>query len=523
MARYKTLRNALLRWDRLLSAVILGLPFVLMMGFGFIWLIQNGWLLWFLLFSATASLLVVFTRWWTIRQTTKNLPTLSSKPDLAVNADPDWLPREREAFEEVRRHIEKLTAEIQEWERLPGHAFDVVNRISRHLGGEESTALHFTVPEALLLVERTTSRYRQHLLSKVPFSDQISIATLHWLWLRRDKFALMVKLADSGRRVFRLAINPTRGVMQELEKLIASGNANYLTADMVGTIQALFLEEVAFTAVELYSGRLKFSDSELLKIQLETTESDRSRLAQPDEPLRILLVGQISAGKSSLLNALMEVELAETDTAPTTSGLITYEADVNSIPCHFIDSKGLDGSERNRKELFEQLVQSDMILWLIRADRPSREPDIQLKRIFDEWYAEHPTHRKPELIAIATCMDLLSVVWPYSENHLPDHLQAKFADVVVRIGKDLDGIVPIPISSIEPQWNLEAVFSAIESHIGAALMVQRNRRRMKASKTNSLLNQAKRGSRGIKKTAHLLGGKMVKREYSRRSSKAKNS
>src|SRR5690606_34232572 len=212
-------------------------------------------------------------------------------------------------------HIEEITENGVAWEALREHALDVVNRIARSMG-EERTALDFTLPEALLLVEHTTARYRRLMRDKVPFSDQVSISTLYWLWSRRERLSKIWPLADRGRRVARMALNPARSVLLEVEQLVSGGNSTFLTVQMMGTMQAVLLEEVAYSAVELYSGRLRFSDAELLDIQLSASEADRTRLAKPDEPLRILLVGQISAGKSTLLNALLETDRAETDVAP---------------------------------------------------------------------------------------------------------------------------------------------------------------------------------------------------------------
>lgn len=508
------LRRALLRWDRLLSAVVLGLPFTLMAVLGFLWLLEHGWMVWFVAFSLGLAVLLTGARWLAQRKVARNSPSSPEREKgetdervdhLAVTADPDWLPHERQAFIDVCGHIEKITAAGVEWESLRGHALEVVNRIARSMG-EERTALDFTLPEALLLLEHTTSRYRRLMRDEVPFTDQVSISTLHWLWSRRERLSRIWTLADWGRRAARMALNPTRSILLEIEQVVAGGNSSFLTVQMMGTMQAVLLEEVAYSAVELYSGRLRFSDAELLDIQLGNSERDRARLAKPDEPLRILLVGQISAGKSTLLNALLEGEQAETDVAPTTPGLVTYQADVNGVPCHFLDSRGLDGSRRNREKLCEEMVDSDMIIWLIRADRPAREPDLQLKRAFDAWFNANPSRRKPVIIALATCMDRLAEGWPWPEHNLPQAVCERFAHVVDVIAQDLDGLKPRPVSSTSPFWNIESITSAIEAHLSEALMVQRNRRRAEATgKRGSILGQARRGGRQIVSMARLYG------------------
>lgn len=506
------LRRALLRWDRLLSAVVVGLPFTLMSVLGFLWLLEHGWLIWFVSFSLGLAVLLTVARWLARRKVTRSSASSPQGEHLAVAADPDWLPHEREAFVEVCLHIEKITEEGVAWESLREHALDVVNRIARSMG-EERTALDFTLPEALLLVERTTVRYRRLLRDKVPFSDQVSISTLYWLWSRRERLSRIWTVADWGRRVARMALNPTRSLLLEIEQVVAGGNSSFLTVEMMGTMQAVLLEEVAFSAVELYSGRLRFSDAELLDIQLAASDADRTRLAKPDEPLRILLVGQISAGKSTLLNALLEGEQAEIDAAPTTPGLVTWQADVNGVPCHFLDSQGLDGSRRNREQLCEEMVDSDLIIWLIRADRPAREPDLQLKKVFDAWFIANPSRRKPVIIALATCMDRLAEGWPYPEHNLPQHVREKFAQVVDVIGQDLDGLKPRPVSSVAPPWNIESVTSAIVSHLSEALMVQRNRRRTEAAGARgSVLQQARRRGRQVVSMAKLYGRRVNKQK-----------
>src|SRR5690606_7083612 len=123
------------------------------------------------------------------------------------------------------------------------------------------------------------------------------------------------------------------------------------------------------------------------------------------------------------------------------------------VPCHFLDSQGLDGTKANRERLCQEMIDSDIIIWLIRADRPAREPDLQLKKIFDAWFVANPSRRKPVVIALATSMDRLAENWPYPEHNLPQEVWDQFAHVVDVIGRDLDGLKPRPISSTSPPWN----------------------------------------------------------------------
>lgn len=99
--------------------------------------------------------------------------------------------------------------------------------------------------------------------------------------------------------------------------------------------------------------------------------ADQNREAVPDLPLRILFVGQTSASKSSLINALLDAHRAETDAAATTENLVVYPIELNGVARHFIDSEGLDGPSRCQDAMPEEMTQTDMLVWVIRANRPT--------------------------------------------------------------------------------------------------------------------------------------------------------
>src|SRR5690606_2711961 len=146
-------------------------------------------------------------------------------------------------------------------------------------------------------------------------------------------------------------LNPAVGLLREVERAITSGMQDKLTDQFMRDAQAILLEEVAQAAVDLYSGRLRFSEAELMQIELASEMRDRAQLAQEDDPVRSLVVGEVRAGKSSLISALLGDAGAETDMAPTTDRLTAHEMVIDDIPARLVDTMGLDGSGKALERL----------------------------------------------------------------------------------------------------------------------------------------------------------------------------
>lgn len=504
------LLRALLRWDHLLMALALGLPFIVLIPLGFLWLAEHGGILWFLGLILLPGAVLFLLRGLLRKRWRTRTETRMDAADLTVKPDPEWLPKEKEVFAEVSRHIGATTGSGQPWEDLPEQALEVVNRVAAGLGGKNKSALKFTLPEALLLLESTASRYRGHLRSKLPFSDQVSLATLYWLWRQRHRANMLWKVAYGSGRVARFALYPAAGVLRELEQIVAGGNSKYVTGNMIGVLQAVLLEEVAYAAIELYSGRLRFSDAELLQIQLASARADEKRQALPDLPLRILFVGQTSAGKSTLINALLGDHRAETDAAATTAELVAYQTELNGIACHFLDSEGLDGSPARQESMLEEMTQADMIVWVLRANRPARAVDHRLKQHFDAWFEAHPRRRRPAVIAVATAVDQLVSDWSAGQGPLPEPANSTIIAAVHAIASDMDGLEPLPVSTCLEPWNLSIVHDALCAALEESQLVQRNRRRVEGARSERRLGgQVKKGARGVKQGVKLFGSRLA--------------
>lgn len=511
MRRSRRFIQAFARWEKVLALAAVALPLVALCVLGFVWLAQQGLFLHFLALSValggTLALVRHGTRW-VARRRTAGAPAEAKDVPEGVAPDPEWNATEAAAFAAASDLIRARTRQPLPWPELQATALDVVTLVAERSGGKSH--LSFTVPEALLLIEQVTARFRADLRAMVPLSDTISISTLHWMWQYRAAASQIMSYGQFAWRVVRAVKNAPAAILQEIERATTSGHASLVTNEAMAIFQSILLEELAKAAVDLYSGRLRFSDAELLEIQIAGSDLDRARLAHPDAPLRIVVAGQVSAGKSALINALVQVDRAETDAAPTTLQSTGYEMELGGVDCVLVDLPGLDGGTRTSEEVLAELRQADIILWAIRANRPAREIDRRLIAAFDDGYLSEPARRRPALVTVATCIDTLLDGWPFPENHLPPPAVERIAAAVTAIGEDIGRPPPIPVCAQDPQWNVDTLRQVLVGTLGEGLMVQRNRSKL-AAKPAGYAAEAARAAFGTSLGIRTFGARFLQR------------
>lgn len=151
-----------------------------------------------------------------------------------------------------------------------------------------------------------------------------------------------------------------------------------------------------------------------------------------------------------------------------------------------------------------------MVIWALRATRPSRAVDDALRRAFEARFAGEPARRKPPSILVASAADTLLPAWPYPENRLPPEAQTRMGEAVAAIGADMGG-VPIPVCAEPPVWNLDTLHAAIAASLGEALMTQRNRRRLSGEGGLRLDANLGRAGRGVAAGARVFGERFLRR------------
>jgi uncharacterized protein len=500
------LRALWLRWDQVVLALILLLPLVVATWLGFLWLYERGWLLIYLT-GTVAFLVLVRALRWLARRRRADAPVVLSVGRGGVKPSVDWGAGERAAYARAQARIRADLNTPMAWDQLPARALSVVEGVATDLSGGKRGALDFTAPEALLLIGRLAERYRGLLIRQVPFADRLSVQALWWVWQRQDTARAAAQGGWMVWRGVRLLINPAAALLREIERGLASSIQDRLGVVVTRDLQARLLDEAAQAAIDLYSGRLRFTDAELAGVVMP--DMRRDALTPEDAPLRILLVGQVSAGKSSLVNALSGDDAAETDAAPVTDRAAAVSTHLAGVPVRLVDTPGLTGADRRRDTVAAEAAEADLILWVLRADRPDRSPDHALRAALDARLARMPDRRAPPVLTVIAAADLLLPGWPFPEHRLPPEARHRLADALAALAEDWPGVA-VPVSVEPVDWNLDALEAAIAANLTEARQVQRQRRRLEAGRLRPGETLARAG-RGMRSAAAVVAGAVVER------------
>ncbi len=129
-------------------------------------------------------------------------------------------------------------------------------------------------------------------------------------------------MAQKGYDIWRIIrmLNPATAVTQELRERLSNQMYRWGREELAKRLARGYVKEVGRAAIDLYGGRLRVAPEDLEAHITEVTERDlRANAKVEAEPLRLLIGGQVNAGKSSLINALLNEVRAGSDALPLTN------------------------------------------------------------------------------------------------------------------------------------------------------------------------------------------------------------
>jgi len=366
-----------------------------------------------------------------------------------------WTPRDVAAIsivEDYRGSVETIDFQsITDVNRYVRDAEGLADRLARHYHADFDDNLlnPLTVIEILSVIHLAVEDLEQWMLDNVPGSDLATVGQL-------GQIPGLINSVDIAQKVFYFAtsvFNPAKLLAYPLWR--KSGRvAVELQNELFRSFYQRYLRQVGFYLIEMYSGRLQGgsrryrSEFSQMSSAVRGLGGDVDAMQQlSDGNTTIAVMGQVKAGKSSLINALMQDQVCVTGVLPQTREVESY---AYSIPGSqrsvvLLDTPGYDEADITSQQLRDiksASERADILLLVMAANVTARDADVRVVRELTEHYQSKPQLRPPAIIVVLTHIDRLRPVreWapPYDWRH-PTQPKEESIAAAVQYVKELLG------------------------------------------------------------------------------------
>ncbi len=464
------------RW--IVLATTIALPYVTLGIVGLWWLYLTGWLLAWMLGSSIISIF----GW--------GLMHYLSKPiHFEVKADSvqpvDLSPRALQAWagvEGISRREGLAELPLDRLEPSLQLGIEVIESVAKVFNPRsKNPVLEIPVPHLLRIVELVAFDLRAACSVNIPGSHILTLNDL-------SKLKKLFKLAPSLYRLYRvvaLIVNPATGLARELSVMGQERMLSASTAETKRWALEFVIKKTGYYAIELYSHRLvlrdvKFTGYTTQQSLASISSQKRREQAVSTEPMRILVVGQVKAGKSSLINALFGETRASVDVVPRTKGFDAYLLERDGLTRAIVlDSVGYEDATQTTSaldRLSDEILQCDLMILVTSATTAARASDRRLLEEVRVRFERCPDRELPPLVVALTHIDQLR---PYREWNPPYNLVNPQGKKSMQIRQTMEAIsddLQVDIEQVVPvcllhgkHYNVEeGLFAAIVNSLGPA-------------------------------------------------------
>jgi uncharacterized protein len=467
-------------WPIVITLIAITFPFLLLIPLGGVWLWQQGALRWWLLLAAVLGAGGYAIAAW-LRRRVERTERLLAEHDREAPVsppNPDWSPRDLAAWDKVQRLAGAADRHIVgDRDLLLAAARETIELVAVEYHPDPGKAVwRFTLPEALLLCERLSARLRVVLLDNVPGVHLVRVGQAREIWALKPAAERGMRIFGHVAKVYRTVrlINPLGALLAEARDWLVTAALGE-TGDYLRRRGArIWIEEVGRAAIELYSGRLRV-DAGALGRYAEGAPDLGVAAAELPGPLRLVVAGQINAGKSSLVNALLGEVRAAADVLPLTTDFTRYRLERDGLPeAEIVDAPGLE--RRTMARITALACEADCLVWVVAAHRPDRAMDRAALDAVRAEFAARPERRMPPVIAVMSHIDRLSPAreWapPYDisvpQGPKATAIRAALEAVSIDLAMPAADIVPARLQPLEHAYNIELIWASLAARFEAA-------------------------------------------------------
>jgi hypothetical protein len=255
------MHDALSPFRLIIVAMGLLLPTLALIPLGSLWLWQHGYLVhWALATLACTTLAFLFER-----RTLGRPPTKASEDkaaaEIATAVPIDAQDHDDTARTEAEAAVEVFANDansrtITTWNDLLNTGLETVEIVAKvYHPDSKDPMLHFTVPEALTLVEQVSGRLRPVFEGTIPLGNRLTVAQFAKVYRWRGIYDVAGR-AWSFWRVARV-LNPATAATYELRERLSKSLFGWVKGTISGRLVNAYIHEVGAAAIDLYSGELR--------------------------------------------------------------------------------------------------------------------------------------------------------------------------------------------------------------------------------------------------------------------------
>jgi uncharacterized protein len=444
------------RWRILTVLALLIVPVLILAGVGWylLWVKYPFWGAWIWI-----PMTVSMALGWVLAYYWQRNRTLLRPVNFEANAR--WTERDQQAWKLIEARA--AAAKDLDADKLSDPKYYVT--IAQEMGLELATFYHpkaidpvgnLTVPEMLAVVELASHDLAQMVDKYLPGGHLLTIND----WKRARKAVDWYQSASNVYWVVSALISPINtGLRYAATQMGLTTPLQMLQENLLLWFYTAFLQRMGTYLIDLNSGRLSVGATRYRQLMDAATGAKAvgpasGEAADGVRQVTVTLMGQVKAGKSSMINALLGEQRARTDVLPATDEIERYEFQPADVPTKLVlqDTVGYghQGPRGDQIRSTRQAAQqSDLLLLVVHARNPARQADVDMFKAVHSWFAANPDLKKPPIIVVATHIDLLSpaMEWspPYDWRRGKRPKEVNIREAVAAISEQLGDLKPVVV------------------------------------------------------------------------------
>lgn len=397
-------------------------PFLVYVAIGLVAVYQNGWL-----WMVALSLPMVWLAAWLVGKLWRPAKLNVANRGTLLQAPEFWTPRDAAALAIIERYraeaadVDRIT--ITNSARYQQDAEALAELLAVHYYGKQRAHAFesVTMIEIFAVIHLAVEDLEEWILQNVPGSHLATIGHLSQLPQLAIALDGLQKVAYFASALF----DPSKLLAYPLWRKAGRVTIE-IQNELIRGLYQRYLELVGYYLIEMYSGRLRGGAKNYresfgsMAMAAHAADGQLEQLsAVSDVATTIAVMGQVKAGKSSLINALIGDVVATTGILPQTRQVQRFEYPIpgSSNVVTLLDTPGYDEADVTKKQLREIATASeaaDLLVLVMAANVSARQADLAMVKQLEQHYRDRPHLKPPAIVVVLTHIDLLRPVREWS-------------------------------------------------------------------------------------------------------------